>query len=69
MSFYTLAVMGTAPFGCLWQKSAKIIGSNYAIFFGGDQLYNRGSCFLQEASGLKWIARHIICKMGLILKL
>ncbi len=36
MSFYTMAFMGTAPFGSLLAGSAaKVIGVPYTILFGG----------------------------------
>lgn len=67
MSFYTLAVMGTAPFGSLLAGSlAKIIGTNYTIFFGGISCIIGAIIFYRKLPGLKRIVRPVYVKMGLI---
>jgi len=59
--------MGTAPFGSLLAGSlAKIIGANYAIFFGGISCIIGAIVFYRKLPGLKRIARPIYVKMGLI---
>lgn len=67
MSFYTLAVMGTAPFGSLLAGSlAKIIGTSYTIFFGGISCIIGAIVFYRKLPELKRIVRPVYVKMGLI---
>lgn len=67
MSFYTLAVMGTAPFGSLLAGSlAKIIGTSNAIFFGGISCIIGAIVFYSKLPELKRIVRPVYVKMGLI---
>ena len=68
MSFYTMAIMGTAPFGSLiagWL--AKVIGTPGTIFAGGHFLYNWCIVFfLRKLPELKALVRPVYVKMGII---
>lgn len=67
MSFYTMAVMGTAPFGSLaagWL--AKSIGTPYTILTGGVISVAGAFLFLRKLPELKQIVRPIYIKMGII---
>jgi MFS family permease len=67
MSFYTMAVMGTSPFGSLlagWL--AKIIGTPYTILTGGVISVIGALLFLRKLPELKKIVRPIYLKMGII---
>jgi MFS family permease len=66
MSFYTMAIMGTAPFGSLlagWL--AKIIGTPWTIFAGGIVTIAGSLIFLRKLSELKALVRPIYIKMGI----
>jgi MFS family permease len=67
MSFYTMAVMGTSPFGSLlagWL--AKAIGTPYTIFTGGVLSVAGAILFLRKLPELKQLVHPIYVKMGII---
>lgn len=67
MSFYTMAIMGTAPFGSLlagWL--AKTIGTPFTILTGGVVSVAGAVLFLRKLPELKQIVRPIYIKMGII---
>jgi MFS family permease len=67
MSFYTMAIMGTAPFGSLiagWL--AKMIGTPGTIFAGGLSCIIGALFFLRKLPELKAIVRPVYVKMGII---
>jgi MFS family permease len=67
MSFYTMAIMGTAPFGSLlagWL--AKSIGASYTIFIGGVVSVAGAMVFFRKLPELKKIVHPIYIKMGII---
>jgi MFS family permease len=67
MSFYTMAVMGTAPFGSLMAGAlAKIIGAPWTMFAGGIATIIGALFFLRKLPELKAIVRPIYVKMGII---
>lgn len=67
MSFYTIAIMGTAPFGSLIAGSlAKIIGTPYTILIGGLSSMAGAYFFYRKLPVLKRIVRPVYVKMGLI---
>jgi len=67
MSFYTLAIMGTAPFGSLLSGSmAKLIGTPVTIFIGGISCIAGALVFYKRLPELKKIVRPVYLKMGLI---
>jgi MFS family permease len=67
MSFYTMAVMGTAPFGSLLAGAmAKLIGTPWTMFSGGIATIIGSLFFLRKLPGLKAMVRPIYVKMGLI---
>jgi MFS family permease len=67
MSFYTMAVMGTAPFGSLLAGAlAKVIGVPVTIFAGGMATIIGALIFLRKLPGLKLLVRPIYVKMGII---
>ena len=67
MSFYTMAIMGTAPFGSLLAGTlAKTIGTPYTIFIGGIVSITGALFFLRKLPGLKKIVRPIYIRMGII---
>jgi len=67
MSFYTMAIMGTAPFGSLLAGSvAKIIGTPGTIFVGGIATVIGGLFFLNKLPVLKVLVRPIYIKLGVI---
>jgi MFS family permease len=67
MSFYTMAIMGIAPFGSLLAGSmAKIIGTPGTIFAGGIATIIGGLFFLKRLPGLKKMVRPIYIKLGVI---
>ena len=67
MSFYTLAIMGTAPFGSLIAGSlAKIIGTPYTILIGGMSCIAGSFFFYKKLPELKRIVRPVYIRMGLI---
>lgn len=67
MSFYTMAIMGTAPFGSLMAGGlAKFIGTPWTIFIGGFASIIGGLFFLRKLPELKALVRPVYVKMGII---
>jgi MFS family permease len=67
MSFYTLAIMGTAPFGSLLGGFlAKTIGTPYTILIGGVVCLAGAAIFMKKLPELKTIVRPVYIKMGII---
>ncbi|MDP4224195.1 MAG: MFS transporter [Bacteroidota bacterium] len=67
MSFYTIAIMGTAPFGSLIAGSmAKTIGTPYTLLVGGLSCIMGAYFFYRKLPVLKKIVRPVYVKMGLI---
>ena len=67
MSFYTMAVMGTAPFGSLMSGAlAKSIGTRYTILFGGVVTIIGALFFLRKLPELKVMVHPIYEKMEII---
>lgn len=67
MSFYTMAIMGTAPFGSLiagWL--AKFIGTPGTIFAGGLSCIFGALFFMRKLPELKALVRPVYVKMGII---
>jgi MFS family permease len=67
MSFYTMAIMGTAPFGSLIAGFlAKTIGTPETILIGGVSCLVGALLFLKKLPELKNIVRPVYVKMGII---
>ncbi len=67
MSFYTMAIMGTAPFGSLLAGAvAKSIGTPGTIFAGGIATVIGGLFFLRKLPELKVLVRPVYIKLGVI---
>ena len=67
MSFYTMAIMGTAPFGSLMAGSlAKVIGTPATIMMGGAASVIGALFFLKKLPELKNIVRPVYVRMGII---
>lgn len=67
MSFYTMAIMGTAPFGSLMAGGlAKIIGTPWTIFLGGLASIIGALLFLKKLPELRKIVRPVYIKLGII---
>lgn len=67
MSFYTMAIMGTAPFGSLMAGSlAKVIGTPATIMLGGAASVIGALFFLKKLPELKNIVRPVYVRMGII---
>jgi MFS family permease len=67
MSFYTMAIMGTSPFGSLLAGGlAKVIGAPYTIMVGGVACVLGALVFFNILPELKNIVRPIYVKMGII---
>lgn len=67
MSFYTMAIMGTSPFGSLLAGSlAKAIGTPYTILIGGLACIAGALVFLKKLPELKSLVRPVYVKMGII---
>jgi MFS family permease len=67
MSFYTMAIMGTAPFGSLIAGFlAKTIGTPETIFIGGVSCVAGALLFFKKLPELKSIVRPVYLKMGII---
>ncbi len=67
MSFYTLAIMGTAPFGSLLAGSlAKLLGTPVTVFIGGLSCIAGALVFHKKLPELKKIVRPVYVRMGLI---
>jgi MFS family permease len=67
MGFYTMAIMGTAPFGSLLAGGfAKVIGVTWTILTGGAACIIGAMFFFRKLTELKDIVRPIYIKMGII---
>ena len=67
MSFYTMAIMGTAPFGSLLAGGmAKVIGTPGTMLAGGITVITGALFFLRKLPELKTIVRPVYVKMGII---
>jgi MFS family permease len=67
MSFYTMAIMGTAPFGSLLLGSlARLIGTPDAIFISGLSTVLAAWFFYRKLPELKRVVRPVYVRMGLI---
>lgn len=67
MGFYTMAIMGTAPFGSLIAGFlAKTIGTPETILVGGVSCVIGALFFLRKLPELKNIVRPVYVKMGII---
>lgn len=67
MSFYTMAVMGTAPFGSLLAGAmAKAFGTPATIFFLGFSSIVPAIIFLRKLPKMREMVRPIYVKMGII---
>jgi len=67
MSLYTMALMGTAPFGSLlagWM--AKLLGTPWTIFIGGAACLLSALVFYKRLPALKKIVRPVYVRMGII---
>ena len=67
MSLYTMALMGTAPFGSLlagWM--AKMIGTSWTIFIGGLVCLLGALVFYRRLPELKRIVKPAYDRMGII---
>src|SRR5690606_29817546 len=65
MSFYTMALMGTVPFGSLlagWM--AKWIGTPWTIFFGGASCLAGALIFYRRLPELRRLVRPVYVSMG-----
>jgi MFS family permease len=66
MSFYSLAIMGTAPFGSLLAGSlAKIVGTPFTILIGGISCIIAAFFFYRKLPELKRIVSPVYIRMGL----
>ena len=67
MSFYTMAIMGTAPFGSLLAGGlAKIIGTPGTMLAGGICVITGALFFLRKLPELKTLVHPVYVKMGII---
>ena len=67
MSFYTIAIMGTAPFGSLIAGGlARVIGTPWTIFTGGLATIIGALIFLRNLPELTALVRPVYIKMGII---
>ena len=67
MGFYTMAIMGTAPFGSLIAGFlAKTIGTQETILIAGVSCVAGALLFLKKLPGLKSLVRPVYVKMGII---
>jgi len=67
MSFYTMAIMGTAPFGSLLAGAlAKLIGTPLTIMIGGISCMAGALSFYRKLPELKRKVRPVYVKMGII---
>jgi MFS family permease len=67
MGFYSMAIMGTAPFGSLiagWL--AKVIGTPWTIFTGGAVTIIGAMFFLRKLPGLKKDVWPVYVRLGII---
>ena len=64
MSFYTMAIMGTAPFGSLMSGAlAKAVGTPFTIFTGGVFCIAGAIYFYTKLPELKDKARPVYMKL------
>jgi MFS family permease len=67
MSFYTMAIMGTAPFGSLLAGFlAKVLGTQVTILIGGAVCVAGALMFQKKLPELKTLVRPVYIKMGII---
>jgi MFS family permease len=67
MSFYTMAIMGTAPFGSLLAGSlAKLAGTPGTIFVGGISCVVGALLFYKKLPELRKLVRPVYVRMGII---
>jgi MFS family permease len=67
MGFYTMAIMGTAPFGSLIAGAlAKAIGTPATIFAGGAACLAGAIIFFRKLPELRTLIRPVYVKMGII---
>ena len=67
LGFYTIAVMGTAPFGSLLAGYlAKVVGTPAAILIGGAACLAGAILFLRKLPELRKSLRPVYVKMGII---
>jgi MFS family permease len=67
MSFYTIAIMGTAPIGSLISGSmAKVIGTPVTIFAGGVACIIGAIFFFRKLPELRKIVRPVYIRLGII---
>jgi fucose permease len=67
MSFYTMAIMGTSPFGSLMAGAlAKAIGTPFTILIGGVICIAGALYFYMILPELKERARPVYIKLGVI---
>jgi MFS family permease len=67
MSFYTMSIIGTAPFGSLMAGwLAKTIGTPFTILIGGSATILGALFFLQKLPALRTIVQPIYARMGII---
>ena len=67
MSFYTMAIMGTAPFGSLLAGAlAKLIGTTSTIFLGGITCVVGAFVFYKKLPELRKLVRPVYVRMGII---
>jgi MFS family permease len=67
MSLYTMAVMGTAPFGSLLAGGlAKVIGTPGTLLAGGMAVITGALFFLRKLPELKTLVHPVYVKMGII---
>lgn len=67
MGFYTMSIMGTAPFGSLIAGAlAKVIGTPWTIFTGGFVTIVSALIFLRKLPELRALVRPVYVKMGII---
>jgi len=67
MSFYSMAIMGTAPFGSLLAGgAAKVIGTPWTIFSGGIACIIGALFFFRKLPELKKLVRPVYIRLGII---
>jgi hypothetical protein len=67
MSFYTMAIMGTAPFGSLLAGGlAKLVGTPATIFIGGISCVAGALLFYRKLPELRKLVRPVYVRMGII---
>jgi len=67
MGFYSMAIMGTAPFGSLMSGGlAKVIGTPWTIFIGGMSCIIGAIFFFRKLPELRKMVRPVYVKLGII---